>query len=283
LLIIGGLLLFSLITSIFDRHENVSKKDRMISMGVIFGIALACLGLKQFVVDNYAEIDDSDYRTVYHNVKIQNNADLSKFVQTTLSDNKISKNEYSAIKKLIRSSDVEFKYLDSDAKLDLGGFEVTPIKLEGMGSSAIYLSEGLGKSVLYMGFIIAVFFFVLAGIRYKKSTKLKDEESKQFLETAPAQTEAGAESKPYVVFLVIGSFLVLASIGGIYHSKVSGNVYANEVEKFFEANKGNAVIEDLKTQINEGENISSADILELLEAPAKIEKNTIIEKLKNPS
>lgn len=277
LVVIAVILLFGLFFSIFDHVVSKKEKFNWRVGGICLAVAFACLGLKYYIVDNYAEINDDKYRVVYNNVTAQKNADLSSFVQNTALDGKITRNEYSSIKSFAKSNNLTF---DSPVeKLDLGGYEVTPIKLEKLAPSVIYLTEGFGAQIVYMSLIISLIFFGAAGFllitRKKNSEENPSEEN-------PSEENQENSRKPLrlSMALTMGTLTLGAFIIGTYNKSVLGNEYKQEVQQFFEANKGNQFIDELRVEMNESKNISSTIMLKILTSPKKIEKYVIIETLK---
>lgn len=252
------LILFALFSNIFDSIMSKENKVNWRFQGIFLAIALAFLGLKYFVVDNYAEITDRNYRTAYYNLSKYENADLAKLAQAAVADNKITKNEYADIKNFAKSNGFDFSSLPSDAVLNLNGAEITPILLDDLTPTSMYIFEGFGKSSLWFGLLLSLCLFTVAFIRYKNAS--------------PEKSSLG--------LFLIGLFFVACFFGGNYYRSIAGNGYSKEINQFIEANKGISEIDQLNTAIKESKNISSADMVNILEMPAQIEKNTIIERLK---
>lgn len=279
----GFLAAFAAVSTIFDSAKSFPFKSKIKAIVVMVLIAVASFGLKLFVVDNYAETYDSDYRTVYLAANKLNHEEFSKLVSSALADNKMTKNEYKEIKK---ASTIDFYDLDKDQPLNINNQSITPIKLDGLGTSAVTLSAGLGTTVLYMGILIALTILAAGSLKFKR---LREElKSKDSGDLTPEELRELRKSflrfefwkKPSGIYFIFGSALLTVSCLALFWQSASGDNYKKELDEFFKANSHIPAIQEFETRIYANGKVSDKELSEALSLPETLEKTDIIDALK---
>lgn len=291
---IAIIFIFSAVTTLFKNKDEAGPlKSRLKYSFIMVVIAALTFGTKVFIVDNEAEIHDSEYRTIYLMSNEVGRDDFNIQVKHALSDDKITKNEY---KKITSEVDTSFMKLETNDSLNLSKDELTPLKLKPLEKTSVSLASGVGESVLFMGLIIAFFLLIMAFIKFtspsqdqesslntklEDSTPDKDSVNEQLGDqTLKPKLTISFNKRPRKGFLGAAIILGLLTFVVLRMNAVNGNEYKAEIDQYFEANSHIEAVQDLKNKIYANGNISMGEVTDIFDLSNAIEKQEIIKSLK---